>query len=128
MYSKVFIIVDALDECQKSNGCRAELLSEIFELQAISQTSIFATSRLIPEIQEIFEKSMHLEIKASEQDIKRYLNSQLLLLPKFVQQNPELENEITNGIIEAADGMYVVFQGSSKQYLRLIGSCLHSFI
>lgn len=30
IYSKAFIIVDALDECQASNRCRKTLLSEIF--------------------------------------------------------------------------------------------------
>ena len=30
-YSRVFIIVDALDECQVSDGCRTRLLSEIFQ-------------------------------------------------------------------------------------------------
>lgn len=32
MYSKVFIVVDALDECQTSDGCRARFLLEIFSL------------------------------------------------------------------------------------------------
>ncbi|RYP44941.1 hypothetical protein DL768_008647 [Monosporascus sp. mg162] len=33
-YSRVFIIVDALDECQASDGCRMKLLSELFSFQA----------------------------------------------------------------------------------------------
>jgi hypothetical protein len=32
MYPRVFIIVDALDECQVSKGCRSRFLSEIFTL------------------------------------------------------------------------------------------------
>lgn len=32
LYSRVFIIIDALDECQASHGCRARLLTEIFAL------------------------------------------------------------------------------------------------
>ena len=32
LYSRVFIIVDALDECQVSDGCRSRFLSEIFNL------------------------------------------------------------------------------------------------
>jgi hypothetical protein len=34
MYSRAFIIVDVLDECQVSDGCRSRFLSEIFNLQA----------------------------------------------------------------------------------------------
>jgi len=33
MYSRVLIIVDALDECQTSDGCRTVFLSELFNLQ-----------------------------------------------------------------------------------------------
>src|ERR1700733_2712272 len=33
MYSRVFIVVDALDECQVSNDCRSRFLSEVFNLQ-----------------------------------------------------------------------------------------------
>ena len=31
-YTRVFIIIDALDECQVSDGCRSRFLSEIFNL------------------------------------------------------------------------------------------------
>jgi hypothetical protein len=32
MYSRAFIVVDALDECQASDGCRSRFLLEIFNL------------------------------------------------------------------------------------------------
>ena len=32
LYSRVFIVVDALDECQVSDDCRPKFLSEIFSL------------------------------------------------------------------------------------------------
>ncbi|KAI9668938.1 MAG: hypothetical protein M1829_005250 [Trizodia sp. TS-e1964] len=56
-YSRIFIIIDALDECQTSNGCRSQFLSKVFNLQARSRANIFATSRSIPEITERFEGS-----------------------------------------------------------------------
>jgi hypothetical protein len=51
-YSRVFIIVDALDECQVSDGCRSRFISNIFQLQAKYGTNLFETSRPIPEISE----------------------------------------------------------------------------
>ncbi|RYP77344.1 hypothetical protein DL771_001139 [Monosporascus sp. 5C6A] len=54
LYSRVFIIIDALDEYQAINGGRARFLSEVFNLQANCGANIFATSRFIPEIQERF--------------------------------------------------------------------------
>jgi len=53
-YSRVFIIVDALDEYQVSDGGRRRLLSEIFSLQAKTGASFFATSRFIPGITNMF--------------------------------------------------------------------------
>ena len=54
-YSKVFIIIDALDECQVSDGSRKRLLSEIFRVQAKTGANVFAISRFIPEIEKELE-------------------------------------------------------------------------
>lgn len=50
LYSKTFIIVDALDECQMADGCRSRFLTEILNLSAKQGVKFFATSRFIPEI------------------------------------------------------------------------------
>jgi hypothetical protein len=54
-YSRVMIIVDALDECQVSDGCRMTFLTEIFSLQTKTKANLFATSRFIPDITEKFK-------------------------------------------------------------------------
>ncbi|KAF2181001.1 hypothetical protein K469DRAFT_692519 [Zopfia rhizophila CBS 207.26] len=82
MYSRVFIIVNTLDECQVSDGCRMRFLSEIFNIQAKCQASLFATSRFILEINEKFKESMR----------------------------SELQNEINAEIIKAVDGMFLLAQ------------------
>jgi hypothetical protein len=106
IYSTVFIIVDALDECQVSNGCRARFLSEIFNLQAKCGAKLFATSRFIPEIIEKFEGSVSLEIYASHNDVQRYLDGHMLELPSFVLKSPNLQHEIKAIISKAVHGMY----------------------
>lgn len=107
IYSRAFIIVDALDECQAINGCRSRFLSEIFNLQAKSRANIFATSRFIPEITERFEGSMSLEIRANEHDVRRYVDGHMSHLPSFVGRSPDLQEEIKAKIVKAVDGMYV---------------------
>jgi ankyrin repeat protein len=107
MYSRVFIVVDALDECQASNGCRARFLLEIFNLQAKCQASLFATSRFIPEITEKFEGSIALEIRATEQDVRRYVDGHISHLASFVGRNLDLQEEIKTEIVKAVDGMYM---------------------
>jgi Cdc6-like AAA superfamily ATPase len=108
IYSSVFVIVDALDECQVSNGCRTKFLSEIFSLQANCGVNLFVTSRLIPEIREQFKESISLEIRASEEDVRRYLDGHMFRLPGFVIKSPELQEEIKTEIIRSIDGMCVV--------------------
>ncbi|KAM0479934.1 hypothetical protein ACHAPX_004512 [Trichoderma viride] len=106
-YSRVFVIIDALDECQ-SHNCREKLLSVLFDLQSIHSVNIFATSRHIPDIIDQFKgKSESLEIRASDQDVERYLEKNMDRLRPFVRRNQELQREIKTGIAKAAGGMYV---------------------
>jgi Cdc6-like AAA superfamily ATPase len=106
IYSTVFIIVDALDECQVSDGCQARFLSEIFNLQANCGAKLFVTSRFIPEITEKFEGSVSLEISASDNDVQRYLDGHMSELPSFVLKSPDLQHEIKTIISKAVHGMY----------------------
>ncbi|OGE49580.1 hypothetical protein PENARI_c020G07591 [Penicillium arizonense] len=108
LYSKTFIIVDALDECEVSDGCLSSLLSEIFALQSKAAVNLFATSRPIPEIEERFDGCTLHHISASEEDIRSYLNSHMTRLPEFVLENPELQERVKAGIIDAADGMFLL--------------------
>jgi hypothetical protein len=106
-FRKPFVIIDALDECKTSNAMQSEFLHEIFHLQAKTGANIFATSRHIPEIEDEFKRkgAVFLEIRASDGDIKRYLDGNASRLPSVVQENPELEETVKASIIEAADGM-----------------------
>jgi hypothetical protein len=107
MYSRVFIIVDGLDECQVSHNCRTKFLSEIFSLQAKCKANLFATSRYIPEISENFERSIQLEIRASKEDVQTYLDNHMSPRRAFLRKNLELQEEIKAKIVEAVKGMRV---------------------
>lgn len=99
MYSRVFIIVDALNGCQVSDGCRSRFLSEIFNLQVKCGVNVFTTSRFIPEITEKFNGSTSLEVRASEKDVRKYLEGHISQLPSFVSRNINLQEEIIIKII-----------------------------
>lgn len=109
LYSKVFIVVDALDECQVSDSCRPKFISEISSLQTKCVLNLFATSRFIPEITEKFKESVQLEIRASDQDVQRYLHGQISQLPGCVLRSAELQ-EIRAKIMKAVNGMHVVLK------------------
>lgn len=103
LYSKVIIIVDALDECRVSDGGRTTFLSEIFNLQTKTRTNIFATSRYIPDIIERFHGSTTFEICAHDEDVRQYLDSRISQSgQKLLETHRE---EIKTGITQAVVGM-----------------------
>jgi predicted ATPase len=131
-YFRTFIIIDALDECQISDGGRRRFLAELFSLQARTGANLLATSRFIPEIEREFTgRSTKLEISASDDDLQTYLHGQMLRLPSFVSHSADLQNEVKTAIIKAVDGMYVPLH-THKRLNNLAdarsGSSLHSFI
>ncbi|KAK2741725.1 hypothetical protein FQN55_008224 [Onygenales sp. PD_40] len=108
IFSRVFIVVDALDECPASN--RRGFLEELFKLQRQHGMNIFATSRDIPEIVDQFKDNIRLEIRASNEDVGRYLESHMGQLLPFVRKDRQLQDEIKVGISEAVDGMFLLVQ------------------
>jgi Cdc6-like AAA superfamily ATPase len=108
LYSRVFVIIDALDECQASYGCREKFLSEIFNLQTKTGANLFTTSRFIPEIAEKFDEGLRLEIRASNQDVQRYLDGYMSQLPGYVLRSSDLQDEIKTNITKAVNGMCVI--------------------
>jgi hypothetical protein len=126
LYSRVFIVVDALDECQAFDGCRSTFLGGIFNLQAKCGANLFATSRLIPGISEQFEGSTSLQIRASEEDVRRYLDGRMSQLPAFIGHSSHLQKRIKTEIVGAVDGMYV-HPLSPRFILISLGSYLQNF-
>ena len=65
------------------------------------------TSRFIPTIMQYFKEGLRLEIRASDEDVRMYLEGQKSHLPKCVQENKELQDFMKTNIIAAANGMCV---------------------
>lgn len=108
LYTRVFIIVDALDECLVTGSHRSRFLSKIFDFQEKSGSNLFMTSRHLPEITGILRGHTSLEIRALESDVRRYVDEHISNLPSFVGRNPDLKEEVKTGILDAVDGMYVI--------------------
>ena len=70
--------------------------------------NLFATSGFIPEITENFQGSISLEIRATEHDVRRYIEGNMAYLPSFVGRSLDLQEDVKTGIMQAVDGMYVV--------------------
>lgn len=107
LYSRVFVIVDALDECPSRCGRRNIVLTELMMLQSTLSANIMCTSRPIPDIKAWFPKAMSIKVRASEHDVRKYLDGQFGRLPGFVARSPELQEQIKEQIVQVVDGMYV---------------------
>ncbi|PMD50443.1 ankyrin, partial [Hyaloscypha bicolor E] len=107
-FSRVFIVLDAIDECQVSDGCRSRLLSEIFDLQDKTGAKLFATSRPNLEIEKEFKGYLSREILASDGDVQRYLDGHMSQLRKFVSSRPKLQEEIKDEISRTVEGMFLL--------------------
>ena len=107
LYSRVFIIIDALDECAALSGCREKLLRVLFTVQDKSAVKIFATSRFMPDIEREFSKrgTAPLEIRAPDDDVRAYLNSDECPLPNFVRTRHDLRQQVTEKVVQSVDGM-----------------------
>jgi len=109
LFSRVFIVIDALDEYHASNNKGLKrLLSGVFSLQHQSRLNLLVTSRFVAEITSQFEGCVLKEIQAQEDDVLRYVNGRIPeLLRSQVSKHPDIHDTIRRGIVKAADGMYV---------------------
>ena len=101
---RVFIIVDALDEC--SRDARSVFLAELKKLP--SSVSLMFTTRPIPDILDSFVDTPRIEVRASDDDVRTYLTKEIELSPslaRWVKADSGLAGEIVEKVIEKSKGM-----------------------
>lgn len=101
---RIFILIDAADECTMSS-VRSAFLKDVIALQSQGNIGVFVTSRFLPEITSVFQGRPSIEIRATEGDVKRYLENHMVELPKCIQRNEELQRAVVSEITKAVDGM-----------------------
>lgn len=101
-FSRVFLVVDALDECQN-----ADFLPNIVKIQEETGASLVATSRPIRHIQEQITADAFLKIRATNRDVLQYLHGRIGSLESFhpLRQSPQLLEEVLSVISTRTDGM-----------------------
>ncbi|KAM0231634.1 hypothetical protein ACHAP5_011003 [Fusarium lateritium] len=105
-FSRVFVIIDALDETGSS---REAFLIELSRLQQQHRINIFTTSRHDTEImndnEAPFKNLTKLEIVAASDDLQIYVKGNLRWLPSSIRNGTTLPQEIVTGIAKSVDGM-----------------------
>lgn len=99
-------MIDALDECDDTEEIRSSLVSTL--CGALPRANLLVTSRHVPDIEMQFENRPRLQIKATEEDIRRYVSDQILRKPnlkKHVKADPDLRELMIETIGRKSDGM-----------------------
>ena len=108
-FSSSYIILDAVDEYSRSSWDAARFLEDFLSLTLSWATKVLVTSRHLPDIMEKFTAAPQLEIRARDDDVRRYVASQLSRLPRCVQGSDptacQLQMAIVARIVGAVDGM-----------------------
>ncbi|KAJ7270997.1 hypothetical protein C8J57DRAFT_1065115, partial [Mycena rebaudengoi] len=105
-YSKVFVVVDALDEYPEAH--RHILLGALAAMGKSVSLMLTSWPNVAPEA--FFTTTSVLKISAKDEDIHCYVKAQIqngFRLSKHVRARPELREEIKTKIAKNADGMYV---------------------
>lgn len=111
-HSSVFIVVDALDEYPE--GQRHSLLRRLSSLGP--NVNLMMMSRPHIDVFHAIPTLETLEIRAKEEDIRRYLEAQILdslRLSKHIKNYPALREEIEEQIVRRSDGMLVYTHSTS---------------
>lgn len=104
-FSRVFIVIDALDELQLFDGTHAKIVSDTMQLQSQNKLNFLVTSRPIPNIVGLFGHAPSIEIKADPRDVEKYINGQMKLLSPFVLRHKQLQEEIRDRVTASTNGM-----------------------
>jgi hypothetical protein len=105
--SKVFVIVDALDECPQDNEIRGTILTELWVLQ--SAVHLMVTSR--PHVTaEHDPPCLMVYIRASDGDILHYVDGRISRdwqLARHLKGRPVMQEDLRKTVVCNAQGMYV---------------------
>ncbi len=102
-FVRVFIVIDALDECDP-----AILNGFIRPLTKLPDIRILVTSRDLPYIERCFASSQRLEIRASEVDIRSYVQDRIeeeVELADFINEDDTLHERIVGTLVQRSCGM-----------------------
>ncbi|KAK4147138.1 ankyrin repeat-containing domain protein [Dichotomopilus funicola] len=103
--SRVFIAVDAIDECPETDQCRTTFVEGLLDLGGLG-VNTFATSRFIPDVTDMFDKDNWLEIRVSDADVAGFVGAQISRAGSdFLKK---VREEATAEIVKAAGGIFLL--------------------
>lgn len=109
-FPQVYVTVDALDELPVSGQVCQILLTELRSLQKVQGLNLLMTFRPIPLMDHQLKDCLFLEIRASNEDIKKYVSGRMSDLAVSARNDPRLQEAIAKSIVDTVDGMFLLAQ------------------
>ncbi|KAJ7576491.1 ankyrin repeat-containing domain protein [Mycena floridula] len=109
LYSRVYLVVDALDEC--SVDIRDDFTSTIRSLTESGHLSVLITSRDIPTIAQEFTNETRFDVRAHDDDVLSYIRYRIRResrLKTMIKRDATLEPEIVTRVTKKAAGMFLL--------------------
>ena len=109
-FPQIYIVVDAVDELSVIDHVRQNLLSSLSLLQKTHSLNFLVTSRFIPHVTQELDDPPCLIVRASDEDVRRYVRGHISDLANWVLKNSKLQTIIEDSIASAVDGMFLLAQ------------------
>lgn len=107
-YDKVFVHLDALDECPEGDGVRQNVLNSIQQLLEQAQNvRMLVTSRDVPDVHCLLEqlgaKQLSIAAQTVNGDIQKYVSTQVSHHRKLSRLDPSSRTLIEETLAQKAD-------------------------
>ncbi|KAJ7577786.1 hypothetical protein C8J56DRAFT_869577 [Mycena floridula] len=109
LYSHVYLVVDALDEC--SVNIRDDFISTIRSLADSGHLNVLITSRDISTIAQEFMNEARINVRAHDEDVLSYISYRIeheKRLKTIVKEDAVLKKDIVTQVTEKAAGMFLL--------------------
>ncbi|KAJ7577665.1 hypothetical protein C8J56DRAFT_1113066 [Mycena floridula] len=109
LYSRVYLVVDALDEC--SINIRDDFVSKIRSLTKSGHLNVLITSRHISAIAKEFTNETRIDLRVHDDDVLSYINyriNQESRLKTMIKRDATLEREIVTQVTQKSAGMFLL--------------------
>jgi hypothetical protein len=104
--SRVFLVIDALDECTESDGTRSDVMGTVRALK--SSAHVLIMSRLLSMVEAEIGDAILADVQAPKDEVYRYLESRITTerrLLGLLRNDPVLKDMVLRTITENTQGM-----------------------
>jgi hypothetical protein len=106
-FSKIFIVLDALDECSTSENATEKLLAELQKLQPKLHLMVTSRPFAVTEMC-VFDGYETLQVRAKDSDVEKFVQGRIEMdktLRRHASEGSELGKVITETVVGKANGM-----------------------